>query len=66
MEKVYYLYFRRQLWFTAPILDRIETINAKSANDAAVIGEEKCRCYEEKSNGRYIYTCEVSEGSDLK
>lgn len=66
MKKVYYLYFRRQLGFTAPLLDRIETINAKSMNDAVVISEEKCRYYAEKSNGRYIYTCEVSEGSDAK
>lgn len=66
MKNVYYLYFRRQLGLTAPLLDRIETINAVSVNDAVVIGEEKCRYYAEKSNGRYIYTCKVSEGSDFK
>lgn len=65
MKKVYYLYFKRQLGFTAPLLDRIETISAESMNDTVVIGEEKCRYYEEKSNGRYIYTCEVSEGRTL-
>lgn len=65
MEKVYYLYIKRQLGFSAPLLDRIETINAKSVNDAIVIGEEKCRYYAKKSNRRYIYKCEVSEGREL-
>lgn len=66
MEKVYYLYIKRQLGFSAPLLDRIETINAKSVNEAIVLGEEKCRHYADKSNGRYIYKCEVSEGSGLQ
>lgn len=66
MDKVYYLYFKRQLGFSAPLLDRIETINAQSMNEAKTIGEEECRYYTEKSCGRYIYKCEVSEGSRLK
>lgn len=65
MEKVYYLYIKRQLGFSSPLLDRIETINAKSANEAIVIGEEKCRHYTNQSKGRYIYKCEVSEGREL-
>lgn len=66
MKKVYYLYFRRQLGFSAPLLDRIETIKAESVNEAIVLGEEECRYYTDKSNGRYIYKCEVSESSGLK
>lgn len=66
MKKVYYLYIKRQMGFGTPLLDRIETINAESVNEAIVLGEEKCRHYAEKSNGRYIYKCEVLESSGLK
>ena len=64
--KVYDLYFMRKLGFSAPLLARIETISAKSIDEAKVIGEEKCRYYADKSNRRYVYTCEVSEGGEVK
>ena len=64
--KIYDLYFTRQMGLSAPLLTRIETISANSINEARVIGEEKCQYYAGKSNRRYVYTCEVSEGRELE
>lgn len=62
---IYDLYFTRQLGFDTPMLARIESISAESIDEARVIGEEKCRYYEDESNRRYAYKCEVSEAREL-
>lgn len=60
--KIYCLYITRQLGANAPLLVRIAAVSAKSADEAKAVGEEKCRHYEEKTNGRYIYKCKVLQG----
>lgn len=63
---IYDLYFTRQLGFGTPMLTKIEAISAESIDEARVIGKEKCRYYEDESNRRYVYKCEVSEARELK
>ena len=64
--KLYGLYVTRQLGTNAPLLVRIEAISAKSADEAKAIGDEKCRHYEERANGRYVYRCKVLQGGNFK
>lgn len=57
--KIYDLYITRQLGANAPLLVRISTVSAKSADEAKAVGEEICRRAEAKTNGGYVYKCKV-------
>ncbi|MFR0540090.1 hypothetical protein [Lactobacillus delbrueckii] len=57
--KIYSLFITRQLGATAPLLVRISTVSAKSADEAKAVGAEICRRAEAKDNGRYVYKCKV-------
>lgn len=57
--KTYCLYITRQLGANAPLLVRISTVSAKSADEAKAVGAEICRRAEAKTNGRYVYKCKV-------
>lgn len=60
--KIYDLYVTRQLGANAPLLVKIETVSAKSADEAKAVGAEICRRSEAKANGRYVYKCKVLQG----
>lgn len=60
--KIYSLYITRQLGTNAPLLVRISTVSAKSADEAKAVGAEICRRAEAKTNGRYVYKCKVLQG----
>lgn len=57
--KIYSLYITRQLGANAPLLVKITTVSAKSADEAKAVGAEICRRDEAKANGRYVYKCKV-------
>lgn len=57
--KIYSLYITRQLGTNAPLLVKIETISAKSVDEARAVGTEKCLRYAAQSAGRYKYKCKV-------
>ena len=62
--KIYNLYVTRQLGANAPLLFKIETVIAKSIDDARQLGKEKCDHYTAQSAGRYTYKCKVLQGGD--
>lgn len=57
--KLYDLYVTRQLGANAPLLVKIETVSAKSIEEARQLGKEKCDHYAAQSAGRYTYKCKV-------
>ncbi len=62
--KIYDLYVTRQLGANAPLLVKIETVSAKSVDEARAVGTEKCLHYAAQSAGRYTYKCKVLQGGD--
>ena len=60
-SKLYDLFITRQLGGRAPVLFKIETVSAKSAEGAREKGEQECLRYAAQANGRYAYKCKVSE-----
>lgn len=57
--KIYDLYVTRQLGDNAPLLVKIETVSAKSVDEARAVGTEKCLRYATQYAGRYKYKCKV-------
>lgn len=57
--KIYDVFITRQLGSSAPLLFKIETVSAKSIEEARQLGKEKCDHYAAQSAGRYTYKCKV-------
>lgn len=63
--KLYDVFITRQLGSNAPLLFKIETVSAKSVEEAREKGQQECLRYSEQSGHRYTYDCKVTRGDGL-